>query len=277
MKRGKNSGRRFGFVRFDCPVFADIAVEKANGIRLLGNIIYVKHAAFNTHGLPSNKPGILLSQGGNAYKPLLTCFSPLRTETRIALDSQIVLGFCPYAKVVFGSVQRQIPRVQACDEGNEWLSRSVVGRLSAMRDLDSLLEAFISEGVTNIQLRDLGGTLVLLSFELVEHMSSMLEEAGLCWLRNCKASCSCKGCGIDNVVSYPRPYGESDSDTEKEDDFFEDSVKDLSREVASDGVHIQISKDDVELSLHSINNFVIGDSCSPMGVDQAGEDIRIGE
>lgn len=90
MKRGKNSGRRFGFVRFDCPVSVDIAVEKANGIRLLGNIIYVKLAAFNKYGVPSNKPGVLLSQGDNAYKPPLNCSLPERTDTRIALDNNIV-------------------------------------------------------------------------------------------------------------------------------------------------------------------------------------------
>lgn len=46
-KRGKNYGKRFGFVRFDCPLSADVAIEKANGSRFLENTIIVKRAAFN--------------------------------------------------------------------------------------------------------------------------------------------------------------------------------------------------------------------------------------
>lgn len=32
MKRRKATGSRFGFVRFDCPVAAEVAVQKANGL-----------------------------------------------------------------------------------------------------------------------------------------------------------------------------------------------------------------------------------------------------
>lgn len=45
-KRGKNSGRRFGFVRFKCPVSAEVGIDKANDICLLDKTIVVKLAAF---------------------------------------------------------------------------------------------------------------------------------------------------------------------------------------------------------------------------------------
>lgn len=50
--------------------------------------------------------------------------------------------------------------------------------------MDSLREAFISEGVWNIQLRPMEGIYVLLTFDSVEDMNSMLEGRGLCWLMN---------------------------------------------------------------------------------------------
>jgi len=78
-------------------------------------------------------------------------------ESRTPSKNKNGLGFVSsYADVASGRIQSQSTRVQAVDEGTEWLSRSVVGRLSAMRDLDSLLEAFILDGVTNIQLSDCG-------------------------------------------------------------------------------------------------------------------------
>ncbi|KAH7839604.1 hypothetical protein Vadar_006214 [Vaccinium darrowii] len=74
--------------------------------------------------------------------------------------------------------------VQATEEGKDWLDRSAVGWLPSLRSVESLMDAFIVEGIYNIQLRDMGGKLVLLTFASVEDMTSMLEEAGLCWLRN---------------------------------------------------------------------------------------------
>ncbi|KAH7845470.1 hypothetical protein Vadar_002612 [Vaccinium darrowii] len=96
MKRGINSGRRFGFVRFDCPVAANIAVEKANGIRLLDNFISVKHLAFNRYGLPSNNSGVRFNHGVSANNP------SLRFETTTAVEKKN-----SYADAVTGRNQSQ--------------------------------------------------------------------------------------------------------------------------------------------------------------------------
>lgn len=45
-KRGKNSGSRFGFVRFKCPVSAEVGIDKANNIRFMDKTIVVKLATF---------------------------------------------------------------------------------------------------------------------------------------------------------------------------------------------------------------------------------------
>jgi len=56
-------------VRYDCPVSADVVVDKANGTHLLDNIIYVKRAAFNKHGLPCNRFVARGNQGFFAINP----------------------------------------------------------------------------------------------------------------------------------------------------------------------------------------------------------------
>ncbi|KAG5540896.1 hypothetical protein RHGRI_020962 [Rhododendron griersonianum] len=87
-----------------------------------------------------------------------------------------------YVDVVAGREQSrsEILTVCAYEEGNKWLNRSAVGRLPSMRSIDSLREAFISEGVFNIQFRDMGGFFVLLTFETVEDMTAMLEGGDKC-------------------------------------------------------------------------------------------------
>ncbi|KAH7841054.1 hypothetical protein Vadar_025009 [Vaccinium darrowii] len=76
------------------------------------------------------------------------------------------------------------PPIQAHEEETEWLFRSAIGWSTSLRNLDSLRESFIAEGVSNIHLRDLGGDKVLLTFESIEDMAAMLEESGLNWLSN---------------------------------------------------------------------------------------------
>lgn len=41
------TGRRFGFVRFDCAVSADVAISKANGLWMEDRKLFVKIASFD--------------------------------------------------------------------------------------------------------------------------------------------------------------------------------------------------------------------------------------
>lgn len=45
-KRSKATGNRFGFIRYDCPVSADLAVLRNNGIWLDDKKLFVKLASF---------------------------------------------------------------------------------------------------------------------------------------------------------------------------------------------------------------------------------------
>ncbi|KAI8551925.1 hypothetical protein RHMOL_Rhmol06G0225100 [Rhododendron molle] len=65
--------------------------------------------------------------------------------------------------------------IAAREEDIDGLQRSVVARLPAPKNMDSLREAFYGEGVLDIQIRDMGGNLVLLTFSSILDMNSMLE------------------------------------------------------------------------------------------------------
>ncbi|KAH7860872.1 hypothetical protein Vadar_018993 [Vaccinium darrowii] len=75
--------------------------------------------------------------------------------------------------------------VKAQEEDIEWLERSIVAKLHAHRDVDSISEAFRSDGVFNIHIRAMEGNLVLLTFPSSHDMNCMLEGGELSWLSNC--------------------------------------------------------------------------------------------
>ncbi|KAL7225022.1 hypothetical protein ACSBR1_020325 [Camellia fascicularis] len=55
-KRRKTSNSRFGFVRFDCPVAARIAVQKANGIWIDDKVLTVKDAEYGKDNVVVKNP-----------------------------------------------------------------------------------------------------------------------------------------------------------------------------------------------------------------------------
>lgn len=155
LKRSAKFNTKFGFIRL-------LKREEAlNGVHALDGIVIrdfklqvnlAKYAGNNSNiveprktlDVPKPFPEVSLSRGigSRSYE--------LKKDAR-AVSS--------YADVVAGREQSrsEILTVCAYEEGNEWLNRSAVGRLPSMRSIDSLREAFISEGVFNIQLRDMGG------------------------------------------------------------------------------------------------------------------------
>ncbi|KAF7133064.1 hypothetical protein RHSIM_Rhsim09G0150200 [Rhododendron simsii] len=60
-------------------------------------------------------------------------------------------------------------------DGNDWLLRSVIGKLPSLRSVESIKDTFYSEGVFDIQIKSLGGYYVVLTFPSIEAMLSMIE------------------------------------------------------------------------------------------------------
>ncbi|KAH7835723.1 hypothetical protein Vadar_029210 [Vaccinium darrowii] len=130
-KRGKNSRKRFGFVRFDCPVSADVAIEKANGSRFLENTIIVKRAAFNKNGLvnsvkvsefPANNKNFQNSHSPGTRRVPAQEHTFSAGDLRLSQSEHNQGAFISYANVVTGKKSLEPNRfiVKAQEEDIEW-------------------------------------------------------------------------------------------------------------------------------------------------------------
>lgn len=102
------------------------------------------------------------------------------------LSSDFVKDSClSFADIVSGKKTfASRPSIKIQEDDNHWLSMSAIAKLPSQRSVKSLREAFISEGVWDIQIRQMGGNFVLLTFDSIDHMNSLLEGGGRCWLMN---------------------------------------------------------------------------------------------
>ncbi|KAG5562906.1 hypothetical protein RHGRI_005595 [Rhododendron griersonianum] len=178
-KRSSRFNTKFGFVRFKSRDEAERAVQNLNLILIRDCYIHVNLARF--------------SLDSSSRIPLQKACDRVHEATDFPVNnikSKEFGGDCSpsFANIVAGkslpgtTVTRFSIKVQ--DEGNQWLSRSVVAKLPSLRSVESLSEAFIADGVWDIQIRSMGGNFVLLTFPSIEDMNAMLEESGLCWLGN---------------------------------------------------------------------------------------------
>ncbi|KAH7858061.1 hypothetical protein Vadar_019603 [Vaccinium darrowii] len=73
-------------------------------------------------------------------------------------NTNLVDDSCPsYADIVAGKNASSIrPSIKVHIDDNQWLLRSAVAKLPSQRSVESLREAFISDGVWNIQIRPMG-------------------------------------------------------------------------------------------------------------------------
>lgn len=65
---------------------------------------------------------------------------------------------------------------------NEWLNRSVVARLNSLRTMESILEALHCNGVPEVEVKDMGGLWVILTFPSPELMLSLFDGGELSWM-----------------------------------------------------------------------------------------------
>ncbi|KAH7854721.1 hypothetical protein Vadar_017130 [Vaccinium darrowii] len=184
-KRSSKFNTKFGFVRFNSKDEALRAVQDLHGTRIRDLDIQVNLARYS-----QNRGNKNLLHSSNDF--ITSGRNPISAVYKVKSNSKsefIEASGPSYADIVAGKnspVSRSSIKVHA--EDSQWLSRSAIAKLPAQRSVDSLREAFISEGVWNIQLRPMGGIYVLLTFDSIEDMNSMLEGGGLCWLMNCKAN-----------------------------------------------------------------------------------------
>ncbi|KAL7222744.1 hypothetical protein ACSBR1_024446 [Camellia fascicularis] len=109
-KTRKTTRSRFGFVRFDCPVTVEVAIQKANGLWCDDKSLQVKKAEFE-------KPQGKLKDNSYIWKK--------REGSSKANDGQVILGV---------------------EAGNGWLYNSIIVRLKSYLDLADFKNSIYERG-----------------------------------------------------------------------------------------------------------------------------------
>ncbi|KAL7213452.1 hypothetical protein ACSBR2_016055 [Camellia fascicularis] len=163
LKRRIVSKSRFGFVRFDCPVAADIAIQKANCLLVDDMVLQVKKATHARGNRDEQSRG--LSQ-----------------NTRRFFTTTSMRGKAPYAdQRSFGEVLKGEPPTAASnvsmtikvDEvGHGWLYDNVIIRLNAKYSTHDIGKALKANGLDQVLVRQWGGCDVVLTFNSPEELKS---------------------------------------------------------------------------------------------------------
>ncbi|GAB2276772.1 hypothetical protein Dimus_011488 [Dionaea muscipula] len=173
MLAGKRSkrGRRFGFVRYDCPVAADVAIQKTNEVWIQDKELMVKYAEFGSERSQRDR-GVQDDRGEavGANRFTLRRWVPkiatkARTDTRVAKEAfthrkqraHIVSSLTgttlerSFVHVVkHGPDGRNralspVPTIRCAGIGNGWLHRSLVATFSNEKCPQVMFESFAQE------------------------------------------------------------------------------------------------------------------------------------
>ncbi|KAL7251601.1 hypothetical protein ACSBR1_013444 [Camellia fascicularis] len=138
MKRRKLIGSRFCFVQYDCPVAAEIAVQKADGLWCDDKAIKVKSAEFT------------------------------KDERRSKSYAEAVQNGSSYGK--------EEVYVQVREVGNGWLYESLVVQLHNFFSFPAFNEKCRKRGLKELQVRAGEGRIAMLSFPSVQDLKSKKES-----------------------------------------------------------------------------------------------------
>lgn len=185
-KRSSSFNTKFGFVRFKRRDEAAGAIEDLNGALIRDYNIVVQFAKYSKDSPSVSWKKLDEVRKVNMASPMHVMNDSVIRKGDISRDFRNLRAHKSFAAAVANGKPYSPARfsIHARLSGVDWLNRSAVGKLPSWRNVDLLRDAFIADGVTNIQLRGMGGNLILLAFASVEDMHAMLEEAGLCWLSN---------------------------------------------------------------------------------------------
>ncbi|KAL7174982.1 hypothetical protein ACSBR2_028731 [Camellia fascicularis] len=174
-KRRKVTGSRFGFVRYDCKVAAEMAVLKANGLRCDNKALKVKKAEFKKGEV---KQHAMTNRGDD---PMMQ--RPQRSFGHRRMDG---IGRRSFAEVVQsgGSIEKMKLGVKAFEVGNGWLYDSVIVKLKSFLAFEEFKKEVGKRGMEEVRVREGGGRLAVLTFKSQQHKRearSKLEEWMLDW------------------------------------------------------------------------------------------------
>ncbi|GMP29300.1 hypothetical protein CsSME_00004464 [Camellia sinensis var. sinensis] len=172
-KRRKVTNSRFGFVRFDCPVVADIAIQKANGLLVDDKVLDVKTATFDRRSRKDQirrKPQFI-------RKP-----QPIRRPLVANRSRSHVLsgGHRSFADVSQGVTSMEAGKasttIKVTEEGNCWLFGIAIICLNAEYSILSIIKALKEKGFEHIMVKKGGGRDVILTFNSQKELKSNIDN-----------------------------------------------------------------------------------------------------
>ncbi|CAL5358449.1 unnamed protein product [Camellia sinensis] len=161
-KRRKQTRSRFGFVRYDCPVAAQMAVRKANGLWCDNKVLKVKPADFEKEQTAKQR----LPYGKQDRKAEMSSYANAIMENTKK----------SYAQVVSEGRRRESTNitVRAYEEGNGWLYESVIARLRPQCSEEDFRKELTKREGGNIKVTAAGGRDLVISFQSAQEMKDKL-------------------------------------------------------------------------------------------------------
>ncbi|KAL7213615.1 hypothetical protein ACSBR2_016195 [Camellia fascicularis] len=161
-----NKGRqvtrsRFGFVRYDCSVAVDMAIQKANGVWVDNRNLKVKIAEFGRVNQPKGSQSIFQGRGKTAVNNT-RFISKSRMESR------------SYADIVKGTEDRggKYLIVRTEEASNGWLYESLIVKLKPYCILPEFKQEGEKRGVKDPVFHEGGGKLMVITFNSKEELQS---------------------------------------------------------------------------------------------------------
>ncbi|GMP79618.1 hypothetical protein CsSME_00035095 [Camellia sinensis var. sinensis] len=161
-KRRVVSHSRFGFVRFDCNVAVDIAIQKANSLLVDDKVLEVKTATLDRRKRDEHN-----RQNPEVVKPQFI---------RRSFEANRFRGHAPFAgQRSFADVLQGVntsTSIKVTEEGNGWLYGSAIIRLNTERSFHSVRQGLKEKGLEHILVRKGSGRDIILTFNTQEELKS---------------------------------------------------------------------------------------------------------
>ncbi|GMP84960.1 hypothetical protein CsSME_00038289 [Camellia sinensis var. sinensis] len=133
-KRRKVTNSRFGFVRFNCHVASDIAIQKANGLLVDDKVLAVKYATHDRSMSSTRRP-----------QAITEAFNQNRGADSIPFASHK-----SYAEVLQRGMTMTI---KVNEDGHGWLYESIIIKLNSDYYISSIRSALKDNGLPQVVVR----------------------------------------------------------------------------------------------------------------------------
>ncbi|KAL7250587.1 hypothetical protein ACSBR1_012585 [Camellia fascicularis] len=162
-KRRKSTNTRFGFIRYDCSIFARIAEQKANGLWVDDKSMLVKAAEYGNRIDERRKLASKLASQPEPRKPFAMS---VNRNWNQGIDGRT------FADVIKSTDSRCPPKttIRVEEIGNGWLFESLIMKLKTEYSVQEVNTELKRRGMSSVLVREGGGRDEIISFHSREDL-----------------------------------------------------------------------------------------------------------